>query len=633
VELWLVGLLAASIGLPFIALSAGAPLLQNWFALSGHAHARNPYVLYAASNLGSFAALILYPFALEPLLSLHQQSRLWTTGYGLLVIPIVIAGFVAARGSPDYRGDASRVSARPTWRERARWTVLAAVPAGLVIAVTVHITTDIAAAPFLWVIPLALYLLTFVAVFRERPWIAHANVVFLIPFALAPFAILVLGGNKAYWLMMAGLNLLCFFLLTMLCHGALYARRPGAERLTEFYLWMSFGGVLGGIFSGLLAPHLFNGTTEYPILIVAALLALPGAWSGGVRAFARDAGPVLAIAMFIVAVELLFDASVPTGAQVATEVALVVLLALMLWQRRKPARFVALVVLAFVISEPLLPGVKKLEQVRSFFGVHRVIESTDGDYHLLFHGTTIHGIERVRQDGSPVVGRPEPLSYYYFGGPIADGIAAARLANQGFADVAAVGLGAGALACHRRSGENWTFFEIDPEVVRIARDGRAFRFLSECGPDIPIVLGDARLTLASARARYDLIILDAFSSDAIPVHLLTREAFAAYLGRLKPHGAILAHISNRHLELAHVVAAIGAAEGLVAYTRLGRRSDFSSTFKASSEVVMLARSIDDLGDLPTRAGWHRIVPDPVVTAWTDDYANVPGAIWRRYFGE
>lgn len=636
VSFWLFALFACSIGLPFGALSASAPLLQSWFAQSGHRQAGNPYVLYAASNLGSFAALIAYPLLLEPVLTLKTQTQLWSAGFAVLAALIAAAAVLVAQRAitpaPPI-DDAPDVTAL-TRVERARWVALAAVPSGLVIAVTAHLTTDIAAAPFLWVVPLALYLLTFVAVFRDRPWISHASAVRLAPFVVAPLAISLIGGDKVFWLATIALNLAGFWLLTLICHGELYARRPEPRRLTEFYLWTSVGGVLGGAFAGLLAPNLFNNTHEYPILIAAGLLALPGMFAGGRGHFLAEARVPLAVAAVLVLARFATPFRPPGGLELYFQIGLVLLAALMLVQRARPVRLFALVVLSFVLTEFWRPGVARVETVRSFFGVHKVAEIGDGKARLLYHGTTIHGAEQLRgDDGQPLTGTPAPLTYYYFGGPISEGIAAARDARGRLDRVAAVGLGTGSLACHRREGESWTFFEIDPEVIRIARDPKLFRFLSSCAPDVPVVLGDARLTLEGSARQYDLIVLDAFSSDAIPIHLLTREAFAGYLSKLSPRGVIVVHISNRHMELAPVVASVGAAEGLVTFVKEDdQASNFMVDYRANARVAALARDVADLGDLPTRRGWKPITPDPAVTAWTDDYSNILGTIWAKKMG-
>ena len=628
IALWLLGLFALSIGLPFAVLSASAPLLQGWFAASGHPHAGNPYVLYAASNLGSFAALIAYPVVIEPLLPLKAQAQLWSGGFAVLAVAIALASLFVAQRPPLVETEATTGSVAA--RDRLAWLALAAIPAGLVIAVTSYITTDVAAAPFLWVVPLALYLLTFVAVFRDRPWIGQQMVARLAPIAVAPLSIGLLGGSKLFWLAMIGLNLVAFVLLALLCHGELYRRRPAPVRLTEFYLWVSLGGVLGGIFAALLAPYVFNRVYEYPILVAAAVLVLPGMFTGGLRRFLGESAPVLAVAGVLVAVQVIFDVRLPALAELPFQVVLVALAVVLLLQRHRPARFFALVVLAFVVTGLWQPGFKRVETARSFFGVHQVVDTTDGHYRLLYHGTTLHGAQRLDADGKPADAIPEPLTYYYFGGPISEAIDAVRAARGGFARVAAVGLGTGSLACHKRGGEDWTFFEIDADVVRIARDPSLFSFISVCAPDVPVVLGDARLTLAASAQRYDLIILDAFSSDAIPVHLLTREALGGYLARLAPGGALLLHISNRHMELGQVVAAVGAADGLVTYLKQDRRPDAVATdFKANALVAALARKPADLGDLPSRPGWREIAPNPGVAAWTDDYSNIFGAILRK----
>jgi hypothetical protein len=627
VMLWLVGLFAFSIGVPFVALSATAPLLQHWFVATGHP--KNPYVLYAASNLGSFCALLAYPFAIEPFFTLRTQTLLWSLGFSLLALCIGAAACFAATGTAFI--DTAAEDERPAWRQRAAWPLLTAIPAGLCIAVTSFIATDLAAAPFLWVVPLALYLLTFVAVFRDRPWISHALVLRLLPYVLAPLAISVFGSGKTYWFANVLLNLTAFTLIALACHGEAYRLRPAASRLTEFYLWTSFGGVLGGAFAGIAAPHLFNYTYEYPILIVAALVVLPGLFAGGARHVIREAAPGLIAAAVVLALWLATSARLPLAAEQPMQLALVALAASTLFQAKRPARFAGLVVFAFLVTGLWQPGLGRVKTFRSFFGVHQVVDTADGTHRLLFHGTTIHGAERIGAEAGQVLpARPEPLTYYYLGGPISQAIAAARGAQHHLDQVAVVGLGTGSLACHRRDGEHWTFFEIDPEVIGIARDPRYFHFLSACAPHEPIVLGDARLTLSASSERYDLIVLDAFSSDAVPVHLLTREALGMYVARLTPHGVIAFHVSNRNMELASVIAAFGNAEGLAVYDKLDdQANDFITDYRANAEVVVLARDTADLGDLPSWRGWRKLDPTPGVAEWTDDYSDILRAILRK----
>lgn len=289
-------------------------------------------------------------------------------------------------------------------------------------------------------------------------------------------------------------------------------------------------------------------------------------------------------------------------------------------------------ILGFAVTAFWRPGTAPIETARSFFGVHKVVEVADGKARLLYNGTTVHGAQRLRnEDGTPVSGPPAPLTYFYVGGPIAQAIAAARDAHGGFDRVAVVGLGTGSLACHRQPRERWTFFEIDPVVVRIARDPQFFEFLSSCAPEAGIVLGDARLTLEASRDQYDLIVLDAFSSDAIPVHLLTRDAFAGYLSKLSPHGVIVAHISNRHLDLAPVLANVAPAQGLVAFFREDDSAgDFLTGFKANARVVVLAREPGDTGRVAEN--WRRLQPDPNAATWSDDYSNILTVMLRKKFG-
>jgi hypothetical protein len=572
---------------------------------------------------------LTYPFLVEPLFTLRTQVLAWSVGYALLIVLIAAAAVIVARaGKPSTDTERAAIVAAPTITERTMWTVLAAIPAGLVIAVTAAISTDLAAAPFVWVLPLSLYLLTFVAIFRDRAWVPHGIVVSLVPFAAVAVIATASMQVRPYWSAQLVVHLVSFVVLALACHGELYRRRPEPARLTEFYLWTSFGGVIGGIFAGLIAPHVFNGIAEYPILILGALLVMPGAFAGGPRRFLRQSSTGLVSAA--VAGSLVWLHVPMTDAILPIEIGLILLMGAMVLIRRQPAWFFGLAVLGFVIAslEPVFS--RRIEQVRSFFGVHRVVEVASGQFRLLLHGTTLHGAERVRNaDGTLVSGQPEPTTYYYFGGPISDAIAASRAAQGQLARVAVVGLGTGSLACHRQDREAWTFFEIDPHVVRIARDPTLFRFLWTCGADMPIVPGDARLTLTASPERYDLIVLDAFSSDAIPIHLLTREAFAGYLSRLTAHGAIVLHISNRHMALWRPAAAVGATEGLVAYGKVQLRPDASEgEWRQPAEVVVFARNARDLGDLPAQPGWKRLDSNPTAT-WTDDYADILGAILDR----
>ncbi len=626
---WLIGLFAVSIGFPFFALSANGPLLQAWFARTDHPAARSPYFLYAASNVGSFLALVAYPLAVEPFLRLGSQTRAWSVGYALLVVMVATCGaFLFLRGTG--RGVATSLPATPAprWQDAARWIALAAVPSGLLVAVTAHMSTDVAAVPLLWVIPLALYLASFVLVFQTKPLLRHSWMVAAQPFVLlALAAVMIFDWNKNL-LAVVALNLAAFFVTAMVCHGELARRRPPADHLTAFYLWMSFGGMLGGLAAGLVAPRIFDWIAEYPLLLVLAVLCRPGLVA---PAKAFPAALWLALAALMIAV-----AADPESLRVEMEetwfrgVVVVLCAATALFWRR-PLEFAIVLALAFLVWRMAEPDHVQRETIRSFFGVHKIIDTADGAYRVLMHGTTIHGAQRLRDDdGKDIEGRPEPLTYYHASSPMAQAIADVRARLQRPIRAAVVGLGTGSLSCYAEPGDGFTFYEIDPTVVRFARDEPRFDFMRACAPDAGVVLGDARLTLAEhAGEPYDIIIVDAFSSDSIPVHLITREAVAGYRARLAPSGLLLLHVSNRHLELDSVALGVARANGLAALVNTGADENEDDAYKFSSTVIVAARTPGELAGLAARRGWSEGAVDPAQRVWSDDYTNVVGAILRK----
>jgi hypothetical protein len=636
---WLIGLFAVSIGLPFFALSANNPLLQAWFVGTGHRDAANPYFLYAASNLGSFIALLSYPFLIEPTLPLQAQLSLWSAGFYLLVVLIAACGYTLFK-APRERGAAKdaapEAAAPPAWREVGRWVFLSAVPSGLLVAVTAHISTDVAAAPLLWVVPLSLYLLTWILVFQTRPLLPHRWIMRLQPVAIVALAVIFALGADQDLTPTLVVHLVAFFIIAMACHGELARRRPHPAYLTGFYLALSFGGMVGGVFAGLLAPHLFSWIAEYPILLVLAVLCRPAGEDAGTG---WRGAPLVWLFAIVAATALLIPALAfrwaPTEAGAETigrivAAAAIAALALV----RDPRRFALAMAIALAVPHLYPPEGGRFESVRSFFGVHKLQETADGRFRVLMHGTTIHGAQRIRDEaGQALSGRPEPLTFYHAGSPLAQGITALRERKGGPLRVAAIGLGTGSLACYRMPGETWRYFEIDPDVIRIARDPQRFTFLQACAPDLPIVQGDARLTLAKEPDEaYDLIIVDAFSSDAIPVHLLTREAMAVYKRKLAPQGAVMMHVSNRHLELASVVAGIAAANGLKTWVNYDEDTeDRDDEYVFSSTVAIAAMDASAIGPLAGRSVWEPEEPDPEQRTWTDDYSNVLGAILREQF--
>jgi spermidine synthase len=630
--LWLLGLFAASIGLPFFALSANAPLLQAWFTRTDHPGAGDPYFLYAASNVGSFLALLSYPVLLEPRLHLSDQTRAWSIGFYILIVLIACCGALLWRSPARASASTSEREAEaapPTWRDAATWIALSAVPSALLVAVTAHISTDVAAVPLLWVLPLALYLLTFVIVFARRPLIPHWLVVEVQPAVVVALVAVILFEPLKTIVGQIAMHVGAFFVCALMCHGELARRRPAPSHLTAFYLWVSAGGMIGGISAGLIAPHVFNWVAEYPILIALTVLCRPGS--------PMPANPYVRYTLFAaIAVAAGVLIALTTSSYWITEstfnwaVGILLVASALVW--RVPLPFAALVAFLLFLGHVAFLQTGAIS-VRSFFGIFTITESSDGRFRLLQHGTTLHGAQRIRDpDGQPASGRPEPLLYYYDGSAIAQTIDAvrARLAPAPMR-FAVVGLGSGSLACRAQPDDTVDFFEIDPAAIRIARDPKLFTFLSTCRPDVAITLGDARLTLAEVPdGTYDLIILDAFSSDAVPVHLLTREAMAIYLRKLNPHGMAVLHISNRHLELASVVVGIAAANG--ALTRVNDSVDLDETvtpYKYAATVAAVVRSEADFGTLGNSKDWEVKSPDSSQGVWTDDYSNVLGALLRN----
>jgi hypothetical protein len=645
---WLLGLFTASIGLPFFALAANGPLLQAWFARTDHPDAQDPYFLYAASNIGSFLALLSYPTVIEPLITLSGQTRIWSVAFYILIALIILSGALLwrvpgrARAAAIDRSAAASAADAPTWRDSLTWCALATVPAGLLIAVTAHISTDVAAVPLLWVVPLALYLLTFVIVFQRAPLIPHWLAVGLQPlFIIALVGVMILDPGRILAFVgipmpdpikviigIIGLHCAVFFVNALVCHGELARRRPAAHHLTIFYLWMAAGGTIGGIAAGLVAPFVFSWVAEYPILIALAALCRPGLALPRHRQGRQLMLGALAVTVLVMIAFRLFHPDYEES-RFNWIIGSFLAVAVLFW--RAPVPFAATIAVVLFINHTYV-DVNGSISLRSFFGVHKVADSDDGRFRVLSHGTTLHGAERIRDtSGNPVSGRPDILMYYYDGSAMAQVMDAVRARNAGPIRYAVVGLGAGSLACRARPTDTVHYYEIDPAIIQIARDSGLFHFLSACRPDVPIMLGDARLTLADAPdGSYDIIYVDAFSSDAIPIHLLTREAMAIYLRKLTPHGIVVVHVSNRFLELASVVTGIAAANGAV--TRVNDGSDFTereSEYLFVGTVAAVARTDQDFGALAFSNYWPLQTPDLKQWVWTDDYSNVVGAVIRQ----
>lgn len=634
---WLLCRLMAMVGLPFFMLSAGGPLLQHWFSKTNHHAAKDPYFLYSASNLGSLAALLGYPLLLEPVLRLQQQAWLWAGGYVSLLILIVGCAWarwkagVASIDSiepPVIDGTEPEVQSAPlTPMRRLRWVLLAFVPSSLMLGVTTFLSTDISPVPLLWVFPLALYLLTFILAFAKKPVLSSDVLARWMPTLAVMLIFSMLAQLQRPIWFLAMLHLLFFFWAAMMCHRQLADDRPEVSHLTEFYLWLSVGGVLGGLFNSVIAPSLFNSLIEYPFAIILALLLRPRAGnqpqqSG--RHWLDLGGPAIVFALAMGLVFLL-----PRLGMVPVQVLLVSLLvpaAIGITFVRRPRRF-GLAMGALMLGNSLFPGLhdrQTLHIERNFFGMLRVAMDLSGKYQQLYHGTTLHG----RQFLDPQR-QCEPLTYYHRQGPLGQALEAFA-ASPASPSVAVIGLGTGAMASYTRPEQHWTFYEIDPAVLEIARNNRHFTFLQKCasGP-VNVILGDARLQLRNASDKgYGLIVLDAFSSDSIPMHLLTRQALDLYLSKLAPGGRLIFHISNRYLDLRTVMGNLAKSADLICLA-----SDMHQTIQEEgrelAQWVVMARRSEDLGSLPADPRWQRLDPSAQTKVWTDDYSNILSVLqWK-----
>jgi hypothetical protein len=637
---WTMAALALSLGGPIVAISATAPLIQAWRVRLGDAV--DPYRLYAASNLGSFMALAAFPFVIEPFIGAKVQSVLWSIGYIVLAIALVTAVWAVPSTSQAPKEAALK---KTTWAERSKWVFYAAPPSALLVAVTTHLTTDVASVPLIWIPPLALFLLTFIIAFSalgDKIAEAAAPLKFMVIFLLAA----IMGARIDQGMLGLGIHLTAFFLIVLCCHLELALRRPEPARLTEFYLWMSFGGVLGGAAAALLAPIVLNTTLEYQIALAAALAVAP--WE---RSHLKWAIPAVMLAigaglfyqnLYDIAIWL--DANVPIKTAggigessfwygflripqpmfAASLLCAVLALAAMIAQRS------ALIVAAIGAAALLLPvldqegdGIKFRE--RSFFGVLEINDSgiaPDG-WRFLSHGTTLHGVMSL----DPARNR-EPMSYYYRETPIGSLYAEATAAKPTELHAGVIGMGMGSTTCYAKPGQKWTIFEIDDDVIKAAMDPNLVGFINRCAPDITIVRGDARLKMAEQpNDWFDILLVDAFSSDAIPTHMITKEALGLFMKKIAPDGVLIVHISNRYLDLGRIVS--DAAHELGFAVMEGNRDGDEANSNADTGVraVIIARNQARLDRYIGQPMWTMIKPSAQSHPWTDDHTDILRALF------
>jgi hypothetical protein len=617
---WTLLVLAAMVGLPFFVLSTVSPTLQRWFSTTDHPDADDPYFLYAAGNVGSLLALLGYPLLIEPRVDLDDQAAWWAVGYaafGVLAMGCAIAARRRTRFEATTATAGMVVTGRPplSWRTRLRWIGFAAVPSALMLGVTRHISSEVAAMPLLWVIPLALYLGTFVVAFGKRPDRAvaissRALKLLVVPLALSMYGLL---SSLAFSLL---LNLGVFAAAAMVAHGRLSQERPAPERLTDFYLMLSVGGVVGGATAALLAPVAFTSILEYPVVVIASLALLPAAaFDGGAPSRKRAAlvgASVLATAIGAVVVR-------SSGTQQALQAAMLVAAlgaALAYVLTRTPKGFAAALGVVLGVGV-LIPANSTTYQERTFYGVHRVyVDQANGDRHVLLNGSTVHGMEYPSGDHAG-----KPTTYYHPTGPIGRWFAAHE--DDGPRRVGVIGLGAGALAWYGREGDRMDFYEIDPSVVEIAERPDLFTFVDDSAAEIDVHVGDGRLLVAdSSMPPADALVIDAFSGDSIPAHLLTTEAVELYLDAIADDGALVFHISNRFFDFTPVVARLAEESGLVAYQSADEPTpEEEAQGKLGSTWVVVARTADDAG-IADEPAWERLDAPADAPLWTDQRSDL-----------
>jgi spermidine synthase len=613
-------LLVSKLTLPLFILSATASLMQYWFGQTNHPHAKDPYFLYSASNVGGLVALLGFPFLFEPFFGIRDLSIYWSAAYGVFVLGLVAAVLqcakaVSSKSVTVLTTGAAKIS---SW-QRVEWLLLSFAPSSLLMGVTQYITTDIVATPLFWILPLTLYLLTFIIAFARKPIISHAWMVREQAFFLI-FPLIAMGKNSVatntFELIL--FPLLGFFVLTMVCQGELVAKRPEKSHLTEFYLWIALGGFLGSVFNSFVAPLIFNGIYEYYIAFCLCILLRPWPTVNGKYQWQKsDFFLPLSIALVLLAAYFLYALlqQISFYKWIDIFIELAVITVIVIWHQR-PFRFAACLAVLFLYAQ-MMPATygHLLWQSRDFFGVTRVYKNDVLNLHILLSGSTMHGLQ-LANDPENFTGS---LSYYQPVKAIADLIEKGNAPQQ----VAIAGLGSGTLSCLFQK-EAVTFFEIDPAMIKVAETPAFFTYLKYCPPRGGVVLGDARLSMmAEAQHKFNIIIIDVFSSDSIPVHLITEEAVALYFQKISPGGLLIFHISSRHINFNAVLATIAARLHLEAYSNDAMPlKDENQHFQFMSDWVVLTSNAVLTKKLGNELHWKKLAVTKKPLVWTDDFSNI-----------
>ncbi|KTD57862.1 spermidine synthase [Legionella shakespearei] len=594
--------LIRQLGLPLIVIGASAPLLQFAYSQTKAKGASDPYYLYIASNLGSLISLLAYPWLVERFIGLQKQFSFWSIGYFtyLIVLLILLSGI---RYQPLQRPADDKLEW--PWRSIFYWIFLGFVPCSLMLGVTLYISTDIAATPLFWVVPLALYLLSFVLTFTSRPfkvteWLKR-NCLFLLVFTLLGF---VLGINQVKAWQVILFNLLSFFALALLCHSQLFQSRPKPQLLTLFYFCLALGGVLAGVFNGILAPRWFNQVYEYPLALLLSLLVLPlpntfkGWWV-----------PVLVLILLSLHY-VLPDIQWPLALSPFQIMAIAALAVVVLYHKSKGSLISSLLILFVFIYSPVLQEKSILLQERNFYGVKQVLYK--GGTHVFISQSTVHGLQ--------VIDEKKPLNGFraYYGA--IKSVVEAMQGESSSLTVSILGLGTGTMVCQFRETDHLNVIEIDQQVIDLAENPQLFTYLRDCPVPTQLIKDDGRLALNKLPdASQQLIILDAFNSDAIPVHLMTLEAFTMYKKKSAENGVILVNLSNRHLQLLPVLNAVGRSLDMMVFYLVHKGDPKLGQF--NSEWALLTMNQPLAMKLMQGTGW-RFVADNEQLLWTDDYSNI-----------
>ncbi|MCC6597315.1 MAG: fused MFS/spermidine synthase [Alphaproteobacteria bacterium] len=649
--LWQLSLMAMTVGGPFFVLAGSAPMLQRWFSLSGHPDSDNPYFLYGASNLGSMTSLLAYPVLIEPLLTLNGQAQGWAYGYFALAAMTVISAFLVwksagakctksacvAEAAPAPAPAASEEAI--SWKRRGYWLILAFIPSSLMLGVTTFLTTDIASAPLLWILPLALYVGTFILVFARKPLFSQQQTTtgFEALLIILFIQILVFNGAPIHPLYLIALHLLLFFFVAMFCHTALAAAKPHASKLTEFYLIMSIGGALGGFFNAIIAPQIFILPFEYILVLsLAAFMRYQqqpeqsfGHLLGSIKRFIQSRSLDALFSLTILMMAAVFAAGIfafgLNSKNVITGCAVIIAAGLFMLQRKRWPFAISVCVLLALFPPGFQWGqhgfIKLLHIDRNFFGVIRVVD-TNEDERILLHGTTTHGAQALAEQY-----RLTPLSYYSPVSPIND-VFAYLNEKPGDQEIGVIGLGIGVTACFKKPDRHFDFYEIDPDIVAVAQNPEYFTYLSDCGSPYDIILGDGRMTIQrKPDQHYDMIFGDAFSSDNIPIHIITKEAISIYLQKLKPGGVILVNISNNFMDLEPILSKTAEDLGIYAMAHVTNGGTLEGTnLKYYPAYFMVLTPSIEVVEALKKKGWSAGITVEGIKGWSDQYSNIISAL-------